>query len=396
MASMFFSTVGWESLWSQAFSPDFLLWAVVVLGVAVVALAVSCAVLYRRQRKDVGKVRFLFDAIDNGDYSFRFPENSSKGDVARLNASLNRVKTILQHARDEQKEREKYFELILDAVDTGILVVEEQRGIVLRHNRAALTMLHRDSISYLSQVKEQLSGFSTRQSYTTLRGRRVVIIGFSDIRGELANKETEGWMKLIRVLTHEIMNTLTPIISLSQTLLPKADGELKEGLQVINHTSCELIAFLENYRKFTHLPEPQPRLFYVKPFIERMVTLCGQKVSIDIRPADLLVYTDEGLLSRVVTNLLKNAVQATPEDGLIAVRAYTNEDDNVVVEVSDNGRQIDAETAEHIFVPFFTTKAEGSGIGLSISRQIMRALNGRIELLLYDARKLTTFRLTFN
>ena len=243
---------------------------------------------------------------------------------------------------------------------------------------------------------EQLSGFSTRQSYTTLRGRRVVIIGFSDIRGELANKETEGWMKLIRVLTHEIMNTLTPIISLSQTLLPKADGELKEGLQVINHTSCELIAFLENYRKLTHLPEPQPRLFYVKPFIERMVTLCGQKVSIDIRPADLLVYTDEGLLSRVVTNLLKNAVQATPEDGLIAVRAYTNEDDNVVVEVSDNGRQIDAETAEHIFVPFFTTKAEGSGIGLSISRQIMRALNGRIELLPYDARKLTTFRLTFN
>jgi len=341
-------------------------------------------------------VRFLFDAIDNGDYTFHFSEDAKKDSDAALNSLLNRTKSVLQHARDEQKEREKYFELILDAVDTGILVVETQRGIVLRFNRAALQLLQRSDVSYISQVEKQLSAFSVRETHTMLRGKQVRIIGFNDIRGELANKETESWVKLIRVLTHEIMNTLTPIISLSQTLLPKAKGEEREGLEVIHRTSSELIGFVENYRKFTHLPQPQPKIFYAKPFMERMIKLSGRHVDLSVEPADLLIYTDEGLLSRVVTNLLKNAMQATPDDGRLLMRAYTGESDKIIIEIADNGSKIDAETAEHIFVPFFTTKQDGSGIGLSISRQIMHLLGGTIELLPYDSQGLTTFRLTLN
>ena len=119
-------------------------------------------------------------------------------------------------------------------------------------------------------------------------------------------------------------------------------------------------------------------------------------MDLSVEPADLLIYTDEGLLSRVVTNLLKNAMQATPDDGRLLIRAYTGESDKIIIEIADNGSKIDAETAEHIFVPFFTTKQDGSGIGLSISRQIMHLLGGTIELLPYDSQGLTTFRLTLN
>lgn len=372
------------------------LWLVLLTVGLLLMLAGRAYVLYRRNRLNVSKVRFLFDAIDNGDYTFHFSEDAKKDSDAALNSLLNRTKSVLQHARDEQKEREKYFELILDAVDTGILVVETQRGIVLRFNRAALQLLQRSDVSYISQVEKQLSAFSVRETHTMLRGKQVRIIGFNDIRGELANKETESWVKLIRVLTHEIMNTLTPIISLSQTLLPKAKGEEREGLEVIHRTSSELIGFVENYRKFTHLPQPQPKIFYAKPFLERMIKLSGRNVDLSVEPAGLLVYTDEGLLSRVVTNLLKNAMQATPDDGRLLIRAYTGESDKIIIEIADNGSKIDAETAEHIFVPFFTTKQDGSGIGLSISRQIMHLLGGTIELLPYDSQGLTTFRLTLN
>ncbi len=372
------------------------LWLVLLTAGLLLMLAGRAYVLYRRNRLNVSKVRFLFDAIDNGDYTFHFSEDAKKDSDAALNSLLNRTKSVLQHARDEQKEREKYFELILDAVDTGILVVETQRGIVLRFNRAALQLLQRSDVSYISQVEKQLSAFSVRETHTMLRGKQVRIIGFNDIRGELANKETESWVKLIRVLTHEIMNTLTPIISLSQTLLPKAKGEEREGLEVIHRTSSELIGFVENYRKFTHLPQPQPKIFYAKPFMERMIKLSGRHVDLSVEPADLLIYTDEGLLSRVVTNLLKNAMQATPDDGRLLIRAYTGESDKIIIEIADNGSKIDAETAEHIFVPFFTTKQDGSGIGLSISRQIMHLLGGTIELLPYDSQGLTTFRLTLN
>ena len=372
------------------------LWLVLLTAGLLLMLAGRAYVLYRRNRLNVSKVRFLFDAIDNGDYTFHFSEDAKKDSDAALNSLLNRTKSVLQHARDEQKEREKYFELILDAVDTGILVVETQRGIVLRFNRAALQLLQRSDVSYISQVEKQLSAFSVRETHTMLRGKQVRIIGFNDIRGELANKETESWVKLIRVLTHEIMNTLTPIISLSQTLLPKAKGEEREGLEVIHRTSSELIGFVENYRKFTHLPQPQPKIFYAKPFLERMIKLSGRHVDLSIEPAGLLIYTDEGLLSRVVTNLLKNAMQATPDDGRLLIRAYTGESDKIIIEIADNGSKIDAETAEHIFVPFFTTKQDGSGIGLSISRQIMHLLGGTIELLPYDSQGLTTFRLTLN
>ena len=372
------------------------------LGAAVVVLAAVCVWQWRRYRKTVKKVVFLFDALDNGDYTFRFPENGKYDDDKLMNASLNRVKEILRHARDEQIEREKYFELIIDSVDTGILVLDDERGVVLRCNKAALKLLQMEVVTHVNQIKDRLESLSVRDAYTTLKGRRVGIVAISDIKGELANQEIDSWVKLIRVLTHEIMNTITPIVSLSEVMLTQAEGGRKAELEVINRTSKELVRFVENYRKFTHVPTPVPQLFYVKPFLERMARLAEQRmkpgctVGVDVSPEDLLVYVDEGLIGRVVSNLLKNAVEAVGGDGSVSVRAYTGDDDKVVVDVTDDGEPIPDDVAAHVFVPFFTTKKDGSGVGLSISRQIMRVSNGTIQLVQDRCNKLTTFRLTFN
>lgn len=374
---------------------------VFLLVIAVVAVA-GCLYFWRRYRSTVGKVTFLFNAIDNGDYNFRFAEGDKAAGDKGLNRSLNRVKDILMHARDEQMEREKYFELILDSVNTGIIVVEDGRGVVLRYNRAAQKLLQREVITHVDQIKETMKNFSSRETNTFLKGRRVRIVAFSDIKGELANQEIDSWVKLIRVLTHEIMNTVTPIVSLSDTLLRHSEGEQHEGLSVINRTGKELVRFVENYRRFTHVPTPQPTLFYVKPFLERMTSLARQlmkdgcEVGIDVQPKDLLVYADEGLISRVVSNLLKNAAEAVPSGGHIWLKAYTGENDTVAIDVIDDGPMIPDDVASHIFVPFFTTKKDGSGIGLSISRQIMRVSNGFISLVTDRANRLTIFRLIFN
>lgn len=356
--------------------------------------------LWRKAKGTSRKVAFLLNAIDNGDYAFRFPTEERKDD-GLVNASLNRIKEILQHARDEQIEREKYYEVILDSVDTGIIVLNEERGIVLRTNKAARQMLGRGVITHISQVAGRLKAFATRESYTMLRGRRVKVIGFSDIHGELANQEVDAWVKLIRVLTHEIMNTITPIIALSNPSPDFSDNQGNEAdrLRIIHDTSVELMHFVENYRKFTHVPKPEPRLFYVKPFLERMASLSAQwtadgcAVSVDVRPKDLLVYADEALASRVVSNLLKNAAEATGKNNHIVVAAYTGEHDNVTIDVSDDGKRIADDVAAQIFIPFFTTKKGGSGIGLSISRRIMRTMGGMLELV--RSNETTTFRVTF-
>ncbi|MDY5946420.1 MAG: ATP-binding protein [Prevotella sp.] len=374
-------------------------WAVVAAVAVAVALYVRLLLHYRRNTR---KVALMFDAIDNNDLSFAFHTSGVPTDDALLNRSLNRIKLVLAHARDEAVEREKYYEQIMDAAGTGLLVTDAA-GHILQHNHAATVLLQRQVLTHLDQVRSRLDDgtLSLRETYTTLRGERVRIIAVSDINSELANREVDSWIKLIRVLTHEIMNTITPITSLSQTLLCKASGEQREGLETISRTGSELMAFVDNYRRFTHVPQPQPKLFYVKPFAERMARLAPCEVEVNVCPADLLVYADEGLMARVMSNLLKNAAEAVcaadEEHGSqgrkVWIDAYTGSDDSVVMDVCDNAGIIDADTAQHVFVPFFTTKPGGNGIGLPLARQIMRVSGGTLSLVQDAKRDMVVFRM---
>ena len=355
---------------------------------------IVCLVLHRRYRRTIGKVTFLFNAIDNLDFSFNFPE---KGHDKLVNESLNRIRRILETARREAIERERYYEQIINAVSTGIMVVDE-RGCVLQHNEAALRLLGVEILTFESQAAEKLASedFSKRETTAMLHDKKVRIVAFSDIRNELSSREMESWTKLIRVLTHEIMNNVAPITSLSETLSHKSDdSEIKEGLSVINSTGKQLLTFVDNYRRMTLIPQPQPKLFYVKPFLERMVAISKEysktsDIHQDLSLPDLLLYADESLIAHVVTNILKNAVEAGATS--ITLAAYTAPDDSVCIDISNNGKPIPTEEAQQIFVPFFTTKPTGSGIGLSISRQIMKQSGGSIELIT-SGNATTLFRL---
>ena len=358
---------------------------------------IVCLVLHRRYRRTIGKVTFLFNAIDNLDFSFNFPE---QGRDKLINESLNRIRRILETARHEAIERERYYEQIINAVSTGIMVVDE-RGCVLQHNDAALRLLGVETLTFESQAAAKLASedFSKRETTAMLHDKKVRIIAFSDIRNELSSREIESWTKLIRVLTHEIMNNVAPITSLSETLSHKAnDNEIKEGLSVINSTGKQLLNFVDNYRRMTLIPKPQPKLFYVKPFLERMVAISKEysktsDIHQDISLPDLLLYADESLIAHVVTNILKNAVEAGAS--AITIAAYTAPDDSVCIDISNNGKPIPTDEAQQIFVPFFTTKPTGSGIGLSISRQIMKQSGGSIELIT-SSDSTTLFRLKFS
>lgn len=371
----------------------------IIIIVLLLVAVVGYIRLYRHYRRNIKKVTFLFDAIDNGDFSFNFPTEKGFKEDKILHQSLNRIKLFLQHTREEQMEREKYYEQILNAVDTGILVVDSHDNI-LQHNQAALRLLDTDVLTHMNQVKGKLKDehLAKHETQAMLKDKHVRIIALSDVSHELSNQEVDSWIKLIRVLTHEIMNTITPVTSLSETLLTRVteDKDLKQGLETIHKTGTELLAFVNNYRRFTHVPQPQPALFYVEPFLERMAMLCNHEVEISVSPKDLLAYADESLLSHVVTNLLKNAVEAFREKeklSFIRLQAYANAQESIIIDVSNNAGLIPEDVASHIFIPFFTTKPEGSGIGLSLSRQIMRVSGGSLSLHQDKAQGITTFRI---
>ena len=371
----------------------------IIIIVLLLVAVVGYIRLYRHYRRNIKKVTFLFDAIDNGDFSFNFPTEKGFKEDKILHKSLNRIKLFLQHTREEQMDREKYYEQILNAVDTGILVVDSHDNI-LQHNQAALRLLNTDVLTHMNQVKGKLKDehLAKHETQAMLKDKHVRIIALSDVSHELSNQEVDSWIKLIRVLTHEIMNTITPVTSLSETLLTRVteDKDLKQGLETIHKTGTELLAFVNNYRRFTHVPQPQPALFYVEPFLERMAMLCNHEVEIEVSPKDLLVYADESLLSHVVTNLLKNAVEAFKEKeklSFIRLQAYANAQESIIIDVSNNAGLIPEDVASHIFIPFFTTKPEGSGIGLSLSRQIMRVSGGSLSLHQDKAQGITTFRI---
>lgn len=389
--------------------------------------------LYRRHTR---KILFMLDAIENNDTAIHFSETDDTEDNRLVNRALNRVARILYNVKSETAQQEKYYELILDCVNTGIVVLNDN-GAIYQKNNEALHLLGLEVFTHIRQLervdnhlKEMITtcragdkfqvafsnergtvNLSVRVSDITVRREHLRILALNDINNELDEKEIDSWIRLTRVLTHEIMNAVTPITSLSDTLLERnkqeiSKEEIRNGLQTISSTGKGLLAFVESYRKFTRVPTPEPTLFYVKGFINRMVELARHQYPdvpvtfhTSIVPDDLILYADENLISQVVINLLKNAIQAfetspsPAEERHVSLRAYCNEAEAVLIEISNNGPAIPPDIAEHIFIPFFTTKANGSGIGLSISRQIMRLSGGNISLI---PGKETTFVLKFN
>lgn len=400
---------------------------------------IACIIFIFRYINSVNrKLAYFFSALKNNDYTIRFIENEGMKSDRMLNSMLNEIKEILQKTRIEIQQKERYYELILDSISSGVVTLNS-KGFVIQSNQFALKILGLEIFTHTSQlqkvslqlrqaVEEIQSGDTKRVTYTNERGtvqllikatsiivngEKISLLVFNDIEKEMDEKEIDSWIRLIRVLAHEIMNSIAPITSLSDTLLSlhKEDApdintkQIKQntinGLQVISETGKGLISFVESYRKFTRIPKPEREQVDMNEFIHRMVILCSMEpnfehisIQTDIRPENLKISVDPNLLGQVALNIMKNAIQAMKgrKDSILRVTVEQNAPNRTQIKITDNGTGIAPEILNEIFVPFFTTKSEGTGIGLSIARQIMRAHGGNIKVTSVPEKE-TTFTL---
>ena len=392
-----------------------------IIAAVVLTAAVTFLLTSRKMRR---KVAYMLDALEDKELNFRFDERRMAG--RKFNRTLNRLRNIFDKERHEIIEQEKYFGLMLDHVKTGVVVIE-QDGRVNYCNRTALNLLGIATFGHIRQlrtVSESLyNAFLTvtdaaeeRASYYNESGKMTIsltasaatigkmevrVVAFNDISSEIAENEQESWSKLIRVLTHEIMNTVTPIASLSETLLTfeGVNEEVRTGLDTISQSSRGLIKFVDSYRNLTRVAPPVKKAFYFKELAERVINLTreqalmsGVQCSYVEKSEDIILYADEGQITQILINLVKNAIQADAKK--VEITAEINLSEHIIINVFNDGSPISKESQEEIFVPFFTTKQEGTGIGLSLSRQIMRLHNGTLALTRSDD-KGTIFTLTF-
>ena len=396
----------------------------IILLVAATAIASAAIATLTTSRKMRRKVSYMLDALEDKELNFRFDERRLRG--RKFNRTLNRLRNIFDKERHEIIEQEKYFGLMLDHVKTGIAVIEKD-GRVAYCNNTALNLLGIATFGHIRQLRavsdSLYASFQTiadgneeRASYYNESGKMTIsltaseakigkdtvrIIAFNDISNEIAENEQQSWSKLIRVLTHEIMNTITPIASLSDTLLTfdGVDEDIKNGLSTISESSKGLIKFVDSYRNLTRVAPPVKKAFYFRELAERVISLTreqaatnGAVCTFEEMSEDIILYADEGQITQILINLVKNAVQAEAKN--IEITAEINLSEHIIINVTNDGLPISKESQDEIFVPFYTTKQEGTGIGLSLSRQIMRLHNGTLSLTRSDERE-TVFTLIF-
>ena len=378
--------------------------------------------LFRLYGVIVKRLMFVFNAVQNNDYSFRFTENPRYTQYAFVNQSLNRIKEVLDNAKLQIKEREQYFQLIMECANVGIVVVMEN-GTVTQTNSKALRIVGMERLSHIDQLRvlseelcEAMHAVAPNEQRTVryateigeqslvlscsameFDGKMLRVISVGNIHEELDRKEVESWEKLTRILTHEIMNSLAPVTSISHTLLSSSgDAEtMRQGLETIHTTSDRLLRFVDSFRAVTRIPAPQKAPFYLSELVAEACSLTareGVDVEVCLEPEDTMLYADRALMSQVFVNLLKNATEALLEqegERKITIRSTIDAEERIQIEITNNGSAIPAEVAENIFTPFFTTKTDGSGIGLAVSRQIIRLHGGTLRLKHNDEGRVT-------
>lgn len=394
-----------------------------IYGVFFIFLAIIEIIkLYTHYNKFNKNILFLLNALDNGDYAFHFSTTQISRREKELNKMMNRIKEILMNAKQEVITNEKFLSLIIEQVPTGIIILDE-RNNVKGCNKMASDILGLPIFTHINQLKiidkslpdlfKNLNTNSNQQikipneieeiqillkvSMIKIKQNDMRIISLNNIAEELEDKEMDSWIKLIRVMTHEIMNSIAPISSLTEMLLyahqtqeiennKSLKADTIDSLQTIHDTSKDLISFVKSYREFSKVSNPQIAPFHLDSFIKSTLKLEDAEISkkditleID-NSEDTVIQGDSALLARVFINLIKNAIESLGNQSnkviKIKIHALGN---NVQMDISDNGTPIPEDMINDIFIPFFTTKESGSGIGLSVSRYIMRLHGGTLK-----------------
>ena len=417
---------------------------ILLVGALFLAMIIIFFNTLRYLRKTDRKLLYFFEAIKNDDHTIRFSSDTGDRTLDTLSDRLNGLNARIQEVRIANQQQDQYLKVLLEHAATGIMAFD-RKGFIVHCNSSVRKIFGLEVFTHIRQldrVNEQLYSavksikpeeqklvslqqgtglvqILLKASYFESAGDAYYIVSAQDIRNELDEKETDAWIKLIRVMMHEIMNTITPITTLSESLSqylvkdaePIKPSELEQGsvdvvvkgLKVIAGQGQGLIRFVESYRKLTKLPKPDKSLFKIEDLFIRISALFKSipgnetiPVSLKINPSGMELFADEGMISQVIVNLVKNAYEAGEGDpGLrIQLSAALNQGNRPEIIVTDNGPGIKPELIEQIFIPFFSTKENGSGIGLSISRQIMRLHGGSLNVF-SEPGKETVFTMSF-
>jgi two-component system nitrogen regulation sensor histidine kinase NtrY len=397
--------------------------------------------LYRLLNRTQNEILFFFKALKNDDTSLTYRSSHRSRFTDELHHYLNVLNETFREMKINHEKREQYFSQILENLSSGLLVVSKT-GHVNHINQEALRLFSLPQLTHLkalSEVDEKLHSTlnklkSLEKSEFTLqdpevgmkkvlglqsieinlRGEDVRVITVQDLSAEMERKEIDDWIRLIRILSHEIMNSLAPITSISTTLkevweedTEKDDSDPKirqtlKGLDAIAEQSEGLTTFFESYRVLSRIPDPSREDFSVCTLFDKLETLAinnkeyeGIAFTFSCEDPGLTLFADEQMITQVMLNLIKNAAQALDgvADPIISVQARPGEDSKVSLSVNDNGHGITADISDEIFLPFFTTRMKGTGVGLSYSRQVMNMNGGTIDLDSVPGR--TEFRLLF-
>jgi two-component system, NtrC family, nitrogen regulation sensor histidine kinase NtrY len=402
-----------------------MLFAAILMFVIIVLQHIE---LFRFVSQTNRKLTRFLESVKYSDFISGFTNDNKLGKSFRdLNIAFNEVLEAFRKARSEKEEHWQYLNSVVQQVRTGILSYDIDGNVQLMNANAKKFM----GVTSIKNIKELIqlnprlyhavnsvdagkselykSGndlyLTIQSTELRIRGIDVKLVTLQNIQPELQKQELEAWQNLTRVLRHEIMNSITPISSLTSTLreildhdMTRKDGhyelkdegadDLREGLSTIENRSKGLIKFIDAYREYTSLPKPKMATVRLKDMIEKVAMLMKtelRKTKIDFQyeysSEYLTIQADEEMIEQVLINLLKNAIEALHETENPKLRLIGSYKENVVkIEVVDNGPGIIKEAREHIFVPFYTTKRTGSGIGLSLSRQIMQMHNGSLSV----------------
>lgn len=409
-------------------------WAMAVVVAVMLFLVYRIIALYDSNMR---KLNYLLGAFESGDLSFHFIENSPYIQDRMFNVLLNRVRDFVSKQHRLREDSEAFHGAVERLSHTGLMgvapggkircvnkAVQDMFGIYTLKHIVELDKIMPGMASRLEAMKEggmlempvtsELRMFNVSVAcHTVMDGQVPVrVYAFEEKENEMQEmrlQDSAQWQKMTRLIAHEVLNTITPIVSLSDTLLGMTeDRRVREGIEVMGNSARGLLGFVNGYRELSRVPVPQIAPFKFKHMLDYVlqplmpdVESIGAKV--DVAPEDegRVLFADEQLMCQVFTNILKNALNALhdrfkkvyPGVPFIRIRIFVNASDNTEIHISNNGVPVPDADAEHLFEPFFTTRAEGTGVGLTLSRQIMRAHNGSI-CLDRSVPGLTTFILT--
>jgi two-component system nitrogen regulation sensor histidine kinase NtrY len=374
-------------------------------------------------------VRFL-DAARHADFSQRFDLDNMGAGFAELGLAFTDILKRFQHIRASQEYELRHLKAMVEHVPVPLISIHQQ-GQVTIWNNSAKRLFGTHHVSQLADFKQFGDEFAKQVSHLVpgerslvvfsvdgmdhqlaisatqilYAGRQEMLVSMQDIQSELDSAQLQAWQELVRVLTHEIMNSITPIASLAKTAAELAqDARQKvQGDQVLSDQLADvcdasetvarrsdgLTQFVGSYRRLTRLPTPNKQRIYISELFAQVTKLSTQKwaakgisLSMQIQPQNLQVEVDQGMVEQVLINLLQNAEQAlqTIEQPQVLLSANLNLRGHVVIEVGDNGKGVADDISRKIFVPFYTTKREGSGVGLALTRQVMMAHGGSVKV----------------